>query len=104
MSERRRESRYLCADLVRVTYQGIVTEAVLEDIAARGICIQLDDPIPNGTQVHVMLGDCDFEGEVCYCKFQEIGYFIGIRFVDASRWNTHIFEPQHLTDLQSLGG
>ena len=108
MIERRMESRYLCADIVRICWQQNghqeqhSVDGVLEDIASRGICVQLDEAIPAGTPVHVFLGEVDYAGHVEYCTYQEIGYFIGVVFDDAARWTTHIFQPQHLTDLREL--
>lgn len=108
MNERRFESRYLCADLVRVSWREEekddiqTSHAVLEDISARGVCVQMEQPVPEGTKVQAHLGSHDFEGQVCYCSFQQIGYFIGVNFDDQARWNRHVYEPSHLTDLLDL--
>src|SRR5580700_6867620 len=71
MMERRLESRFLCADLVRVDWSagGVescegkqgrsescegefrTAEAVLEDISALGACVQVEERIPLGTAI-----------------------------------------------------
>ncbi len=55
MNERRFEGRFLCADLVRVEWleredECRTTEGVLEDISPSGACIQIEEPIPPGTE------------------------------------------------------
>ena len=105
MTDRRVESRYLCADIVRISWQGAErAEAVLEDISAHGICVQLDEEIAEGTRIHSYLGEQEFAGRVRYCKFQDIGWFVGIHFDDAERWSEQIYQPQHLTNLMELAG
>jgi PilZ domain len=103
MTDKRVASRYLCADIVRISWQGgHRMEAVLEDISAHGICVQLEESIAEGTRVQSYLGEQEFAGHVRYCKFQDIGWFIGIHFDDAERWSEQLYHPQHLTNLTEL--
>jgi len=61
MIERRFESRFLCADLVRVDWladdgPGVnsrTVEAVLEDISALGACVQVEERIPPGAAISI---------------------------------------------------
>jgi len=104
MTERRLESRYLCADLVRVDWlagedEFSTIEAVLEDISPQGACVQVDVPIPEGCTISLTAGLKQFTGFVSYCTIREFGYFVGIRFSDPAAWSTSTFEPQHLTNL-----
>ncbi|HEY3823725.1 MAG TPA: PilZ domain-containing protein [Bryobacteraceae bacterium] len=111
MMERRFESRFLCADLVRVDWSAGVNartlEAVLEDISAVGACVQVEERIRPGTEISIAVdrGPGQFtrlSGEVSYCVFRDYGYFVGIRFSGETRWSSRIFEPRHLTNLQTL--
>jgi len=126
MSERRYESRFLCADLVRVEWKADsgtgalpgaggdslrTVEAVLEDISALGACVQVEDPIPSGIAVSISFGagntaersgDVRLSGSVSYCAYRDYGYFVGIQFSNETRWSSGIFEPQHLTNLEAL--
>jgi PilZ domain-containing protein len=107
MIERRVENRFLCADLVRVDRlvgedEFETLEAVLEDISPLGACIQTETEVPLGSTLTISIGEQMFAGYVCYCSFREIGYFVGLRFSDETRWSTEIVEPQHLTSLQAL--
>ena len=106
MNERRREGRFLCADLITVEWRARGTfqtvEAVLEDISPLGTCVQVEDEIPHGTPVTITLGGQKLSGEVSYCVYRDYGYFVGIRFPEESQWSSGVFIPQHLTDLRAL--
>ena len=122
MSERRLESRFLCAELVTVDWvpaeaeaEGEVSEvpriveAVLEDISALGACVQVEDRIPLGAAISISAhhgggdsGSARFSGYVSYCEYRDFGYFVGIRLSDETPWSTGAFEPEHLTNLAAM--
>ena len=113
MNERRHESRFLCADLVKVEWFSEdgdnktlrAVEAVLEDISPLGACVQVDEPVPVGATILISAGEEEVArlcGQVSYCVFRDYGYFVGIRFSNDSRWSSGVFEPQHLTSLEAL--
>ncbi len=107
MKERRLESRFLCADLIRIDW---VTgdaefrrlEGVLEDISTVGACVQVEEAIPPGALIAISTGDTCLTGCVTYCVYQEYGYFVGIHFAEDTKWSARTFEPQHLTNLAAL--
>ncbi|HWE51171.1 MAG TPA: hypothetical protein VG273_15370 [Bryobacteraceae bacterium] len=113
MSERRLDSRFLCADLVRVNWmtghdvdgrrETRTVEAVLEDVCETGACVQVEEMIPVGTPVVISVvdrrGETQFCGNVQYCLYRDFGYFAGIRLLEETKWSSGIFLPQHLTDL-----
>jgi hypothetical protein len=97
----------LCADLVRVrwkdkTGRGRKATAVLEDISASGACVQLEGPIPPNTLVKVHHRKGQLQGQVRYCVYREIGYFVGLQFVADSKWSRKQYEPQHMLDMPRL--
>jgi hypothetical protein len=107
MNERRVESRFLCADLVRVSWfvaegQARAAEAVLEDISHVGGSVQVEEEIPPGTEIRMTIGEWTFDGEVSYCTYRDYGYFVGIRFADQTLWSSDQVVPQHLVNLQAL--
>ncbi len=107
-SERRLDSRYMCAELARVEWvrgeDDIVTaEAVLEDISTHGVCVQVEEPIPLGATVAVSARGARFDGTVTYCVFRDYGYFMGVRLAEHSQWSPREFEPSHLTNLVAIG-
>ena len=107
MQEKRSEVRMLCADLVEVRWkdpQGKVrkAQAVLEDIAPSGACLQLESPVITGATIHWRSPRQEFSGVVRYCVYREFGYFVGVEFDLTSKWCKQSFRPQHLLDLEKL--
>jgi hypothetical protein len=107
MSERRNDSRYLCADLVHVEWlkgedELRSEEGILEDISEIGGCVQLENPVPLGSTIMLSIHGAKFVGHVCYCFYRDYGYFIGIHFSDETVWSVDKVVPDHLTNLQAL--
>ncbi len=101
MSERRTEPRLLCADLVKVQWYDEAgnskTEVMnLEDISLSGACLQAERPVPKGTQIRILYRGGELPGTIEYCNYQEIGYFLGVEFVEGCQWPSDQFKPQHL--------
>ena len=97
----------LCADMVEVSWNDhagkwSTVTGLLEDISPSGACLQLDDAVPLGAEIHWRSGDKGFIGRVRYCLYREIGYFVGVEFLSGSKWSEKSFRPQHLLDLQKL--
>jgi len=107
MQERRSEVRMLCADLVRVCWKDREgkrhrASALLEDICSSGVCLQTETPVPVGVEVHWHISKQEFRGQVRYCEYREIGYFVGVELDAASKWSQRAFRPRHLLDLKRL--
>ena len=107
MRERRSEPRLLCADLVEVDWteaSGRRRKAIanLEDISLSGACLHLDETIPLHTRVRISFSKGSLAGEIRYCVYREIGYFLGVQFEEGSKWSQRTFKPQHLLDPRRL--
>ncbi|HLK66439.1 MAG TPA: PilZ domain-containing protein [Bryobacteraceae bacterium] len=107
MAERRSEVRMLCADMVEVHWKensGRRRRAVglLEDISPSGACLQLESAVPLGVRIHWDCPNQEFIGQVQYCVYREIGYFVGVQFDSRSKWSKKAYCPQHLLDLRQL--
>src|SRR3954452_9612736 len=101
MSERRSEVRMLCADMVEVHWKdhlGRKRRAVglLEDISSSGACLQLETAVPLGAEILLACPKQELAGNVQYCVYREIGYFVGLEFNASSRWSKKTYKPQHL--------
>ena len=99
----------LCADMVEVCWKNeagrnITATGLLEDISPSGACLQMEAPVGVGTAIRWRSADHEFKGNVRYCVYREIGYFVGVEFVADSRWSKKAFRPQHLLDLKKLMG
>jgi hypothetical protein len=127
MIERRLESRFLCADLVKVEWLARnpsgasnksgasnnirgqsdlhTVEALLEDISPLGACVQVEEQIPPGAAILISAAggeSAQLAGRVSYCVFRDYGYFVGVRFSVETPWSSRVFEPRHLTSLEEL--
>jgi hypothetical protein len=101
------ESRFLCADIVRVDWLDAENnsrseQALLEDISSMGGSVQLEEPIPLGTVMMLTVATTPFFGYVCYCTVQDGGFFVGLRFSNDTTWSAGLVRPQHLTNVQQL--
>ena len=107
MDERRVEPRMMCADMVEVFWRDHTGKrrhamALLEDIGTSGACLQFETPIPAGVVVAWHSPKLEFKGTVRYCKYREIGYFVGVVFIASSKWSKSVYRPQHLFDPRRL--
>jgi hypothetical protein len=97
----------LCADVVEAFWTDSSGEqqranALLEDISTSGACLQLEVAVPLGVTLTWGAPKQEFTGEVRYCVYREIGYFVGVQFSPGSKWSRKTYKPQHLLDLQRL--
>ena len=106
-TERRENTRMLCSELVDVGWKERSghrqrASANLEDISLSGVCLQVDHPIPLGTELRIDHPKGEFQGTVRYCLFLETGYFLGVEFAPGFKWSPEDYQPQHLLDLRTL--
>ncbi len=97
----------MCADIVEVFWHDEFgrrrrTTGLLEDISHSGACLQLEKPVPPGTELYWECPKKPFAARVKYCVFREIGYFVGVEFESDSKWTKRMYRPQHLLDLERL--
>jgi hypothetical protein len=105
MTDRRTVKRLLCADLVEVCWRDEAGRRkrevmVLEDISQSGVCLQSERPHKPGVEVDIQYGDGSLRAVIRYCVYQEIGYFLGVEFMEEHRRPK--FRPKHLLDPESL--
>jgi hypothetical protein len=97
----------LCADMVEIQWRDQAGRkwqgtGLLEDISPSGACLQVESAIPLGAEIRWDCRKKRFEGQVRYCVYREIGYFVGVEFHSHSRWSKRDYRPQHLLDLRQL--
>jgi hypothetical protein len=107
MQEKRSEARMLCADVVEARWtdkdgQTRRANALLEDISPSGACLQFEMAVPTGVNLYWSGARQEFVGQVRYCVYREIGYFVGVQFDGPSKWSEDAYKPLHLLDLQQL--
>jgi hypothetical protein len=97
----------MCADVVQASWtdqggRAQQADALLEDISPSGACLQFEMAVPLGVTMRVACPKHEFVGEVRYCVYREIGYFVGVQFEPQSHWSKKAYKPRHLLDLQQL--
>jgi hypothetical protein len=107
MRDQRSEVRMMCADVVEASWtdpdgQLQQANALLENISSSGACLQFEVAVPVGVTLRFACPKQEFVGEVRYCSYQEIGYFVGVQLAPQSHWSRKSFRPRHLLDLQEL--
>ncbi len=107
MQDNRSEIRMMCADVVEASWtdkDGEIqrADALLENISPSGVCLQFEIAVPLGVSLRFVCEEHEFSGEVRYCQYVEIGYFVGVELEPQSHWSRRTFKPQHLLDLQEL--
>jgi hypothetical protein len=107
MLNRRNNPRNLCSDIVELSWSDesgwpFRTHAVIEDIADSGACLQSEIQIPVGADISIQLGSTGFEAQVRYCTLIDHGYFVGVEFVQGSRWSPGVGTPKHLLQPEHL--
>jgi hypothetical protein len=105
MEQKRKETRSMCADLLKVrwrTQSGIQRNefGTLEDISSTGACIQLEEPIHPGTRLTLFYPDGKYRGRVKYCIAQGNIFLVGMEFDADSHWSVTDFKPSHLLQLR----
>jgi hypothetical protein len=106
MRDKRTEIRMLCADMLEISWKDQRGKpkklmGLLEDISARGACLQMECPMPVGAEVSFETPEQQYTGHVRYCVYREVGFFAGVEF-EGSKWSKGAFEPQHFLDPQKF--
>jgi PilZ domain len=107
MNDRRAEPRLMCSELIKVRLAGVRRApliANLEDVSASGACLQLEEPLPVGAALILLLRRRRFSATVKYCVHTEIGYLAGVQFDPGQKWSREDLTPRHLLDPAALRG
>lgn len=104
--ERRFERRFLCSEIVSVSWATDdvrhENHANLEDLSPSGCKLLMEGAVAECAAVEIRIRDHMFRGAVRYCRSTEIGFDIGIQFLQPQAWNRQEFEPEHLFDPRTL--
>ena len=104
MTGTRRAPRHLCADLLKVRWKDDSGNrrnefAVLDDISTDGVCLKIDQPITQGTDIKILYPGGHYRGAVRYCVRDVSGYLVGVKFALGYRWSRKEYDPAHLLPL-----
>ena len=99
--EQRVSPREMCSDFVQIAwldpnYVRVSDIGLLEDVSPEDLCINLEQPVPLGSAVHVHTKGFEGEAEVRYCKLGDYGYLVGVEFEEGCGWEREKWRPKHL--------
>ena len=106
MAQKRREPRYMCAELVNIVIRDQdqtvqETKANLEDISPSGACIQMEKAVRVGADIEIVCAKCKLRGKVRNCRYAETGYDVGVAFDQPSAWDVRRYKPAHLLPVET---
>lgn len=106
-SDRRREPRLLCADLVTVywldeTGNQRKSVANLEDVSHGGASLLMELPIAPESEVRIDTGRGQHLGNIRYLTPFAASYLLGVQFLPGCEWDPARFQPAHLFDPRSV--
>jgi hypothetical protein len=104
MKLRRKTSRNSCADVITIRWNDDTGQrrsevAILDDISPVGACIGLNEGIAPETKVSLHYPKGQYQGKIKYCRYFELGYFLGVAFDKGYRWSKKDFEPSFLVEV-----
>lgn len=105
--ERRKDSRLLCSELVRLIWadgplEGRSEFAVLENVSAGGASVLAGVAVADNTRLRIVAPQTEFKGTVRSCNHIENGYLVSIAFDPGYRWSESTYVPEHLLDPSNL--
>ena len=97
-----RSARYLCSQLVTLSWEegGLIVN--LEEIHERGCAFESEVAVPVGAPVEIRCGAVYFEGKIAAAEEHSFGWRLEVEFADWTPWSLERFRPEHLFDPASL--
>jgi hypothetical protein len=95
-------NRYLCSQLVTLSWEGGETIANLEEIQAGGGVLESDAELIVGAAVQIVCGTVYFEGEVTKAEGHAFGWRVAVEFSPATPWSMEQFRPEHFFDPAAM--
>lgn len=99
--ENRADEHFFGLDLFQIREaSGLIHCAILLEIWKTGALVQLSDPIPAGTCIHITVEGNSIAGVVKHCEQDPYGYLVNI-YVDSKDWFPEVYCPEYLLPAQS---
>jgi hypothetical protein len=94
--------RYLCSQLVTMSWDDGATTANLEEIQAGGCVIESEIGIAVGDELEIRCGTVFFAGQVTKAEEHAFGWRISVTFSPLTPWRIEQFRPEHLFDPAAM--
>jgi hypothetical protein len=100
------ESRFLCLDMLRVSWtnssgRGSSDCAILMEIWDSGAILQSEATIPAHSTVTIAAPSGPVQAEVCSCTQDDYGYLIEVTVDPSQPWFPKAYRPVHLMATSS---
>jgi hypothetical protein len=96
--------RYLCSQLVTLSWDDGATIVNLEEIQAEGCVLESETELPVGDEVEIRCGEVFFAGKITKAEEHGFGWRIEVEFSPLTPWSIERFRPEHLFDPASMSG
>ena len=95
--------RFLCSELVTLSWSGGEWTVNLEEIWESGAVLECEEPLLTGAQIQIRPANLLFAGRVAEVVKHEFGWRVEVQFSPLTPWSEEKFRPAHLLDLTQLG-
>lgn len=96
--------RYLCSQLVSLSWGSQSTTVNLEEIQADGGVVECEVELVPDTQVEIRSGAVLLAGRVSGTEEHQFGWRIAVEFSPLTPWSLEHFRPEHLFDPAAMLG
>ena len=94
--------RYLCSQLVTLSWKDGSRVVILEEIWRSGAVLDSEQAVPEGVAVEIWTGTVRLYGTITGVRENELGWRIEVEFSPTVVWSRESFEPGHLFDPASV--
>jgi hypothetical protein len=94
--------RYLCSQLVTLSWEEGATVVNLEEIQPGGGVLESETEVPPDSEVEIRCGAAYFAGKVKKAEEHEFGWRIAVEFSPLTPWSIEHFRPEHLFDPDAM--
>jgi hypothetical protein len=94
--------RYLCSQLVTLSWKQGAAIVNLEEIHVGGAVLESEIEVPAGLSAEIHCGSVFFAGKITRVDAHEIGVRIEMEFSPLTPWSLERFRPEHLLDVSAV--
>jgi hypothetical protein len=94
--------RFLCSQLVTLSWEEGATVVNLEEIEERGCLLESEAALPVGEAVEIRCGRVFLAGKITKAEEHGFGWRVEVEFSPLTPWSIERFRPGHLFDPASV--
>jgi hypothetical protein len=94
--------RYLCSQLVKLSWQEGAAIVNLEEIQTGGAVLESEVEVPVGLSAEIRCGNVFLAGKITRADRHELGVRIEMEFSPLTPWSIERFRPEHLLDVSRI--